>query len=81
MKSRIALVQPETSFVWTRFDLEVIAAVAEPNHHFSTVRALMIDWVLAVLPLPLDHVIAGSIVFQRFQRMRREPYAIASWAL
>ena len=79
--SVFALIQPETSIVRACFDLQVVAAVAEPNHRFSAVRALMIDSVFAVLPLALDHIVAGSVVFQCFQCVRREPHAIASWAL
>jgi hypothetical protein len=62
--SVFALVQPETSIVWACFNLKVVAAVAEPNHRFAAVRALMIDSVFTVLPLPFDHIVAGSIVFQ-----------------
>jgi hypothetical protein len=45
------------------------------------VRAQVIGGVLAVLPLPLHHIVACGVVLKRYKRCGCEPNAIAFGAL
>ncbi len=79
--SVFALVQPKPSIARTGFDFKVVAPVPESNHFFTTVRAKVINYPFAVLPLAFDNIVVSCVVFERFECCGRNPDAITPVAL